>query len=296
VNYNTFFNAGSLFEAATGMTPQRTYQFEDNFLDALGNPVSQTRSVTLDNTCVLERFGDQAFTDAAPDPTPPGELPITVPVSVVDAFETTVFSDRPGVEEYTLASGQDNPYGFVAAPYRWTYDNPDVESHFFATSYGTFCNDQGPLPLTDERDDLDQYLTDLMPTGNTAGHQGVAWGWYLLSEHWASSLPTESEPAPYSDPSTLKAIVFMTDGLMDAIDIGFGNGDPQARALCDSIKADTRIRIYTVGFQLGAGAAQDLMDHCASEPEFSFAPENSAELAQSYVDIANSLVNLRITF
>ena len=300
VNYNTYLNAGDLFEAATGLTPTRTYQMEDNYIDADGNPASRTVSITVDSTCVAERIGVHAFSDVAPDPTHPTAGSVTTPVSVIDA-EVASYDDGKKIGRYGVTGDDDNPHGFVSAGYYFLIDDPNRKDDIWyprapiTAGSSAYCRPLGPLPLTDDRDDMDDYLDDFDASRATGGQLGIAWGWYLLSENWKHLLPTSSAPADYSDSSTLKALIFMTDGFMYSPDIGLGGGDPQARALCDRIKADTHIRIYTVGFNLTSSTAKRLLEHCASSPEHYFLADDATALANAYLAIADDLVDLRIT-
>ena len=294
VTFSSFFNAGDLFEAATGMKPRRTYFFEDNYIDEDGNEATVTRERVMESTCVVERLGDHAYTDAAPNHSPPGELPIVVPEDRIDA------ELAPGETAYqaarlTLAPTEANPYGFVAAPFAVGWDNPSREDKRFFEVPGNRCNDLGPVPLTDNRAHLNEYVEDLYADGFTSGHQGLAWGWYLLSEKWSDFLPSGSKPAAYDDLNTMKAIIFFTDGLMD---VGFpwgdGTGDPQARKICANIKSTTNIRVFAIGYSL-SGTRLNLVNECATEPDYAFAADSEEDLTSAFDDIVNSLTNLRIS-
>ena len=59
VAYNGAFNAGSYFEAVTGESPNRTDTYWSYYWNTW-----RTRNYTT--TCVFERGGDEAFTDALP--------------------------------------------------------------------------------------------------------------------------------------------------------------------------------------------------------------------------------------
>lgn len=294
VTFNTFLNAGSLFEAATGLSPIRTYLADDTFNDAAGNPVTESRQTTISSTCVLERIGDFAYSDAPPDPTPPGEIPLLVPLSVIDAAVEA--DEHPGDENlFHHESARNNPYGFVSAPYAAFTDRSGREDPDFYNSPGRACNTLGPLPLTDVRSNLDDYVSSLYTGGYTSGHQGIAFGWYLLSDKWAAHLPADSVPASYEEDDTMKVMIFLTDGRMDAgYNFGFGNGEPQARALCDAIKAETNIRIFSIGYLLNEKSL-DLVKYCASEPAFAFAPDGAASLTEAFDEILDVLVNLRVS-
>ena len=141
-------------------------------------------------------------------------------------------------------------------------------------------------------------LTEL---GSTAGHIGIAWGWYLLSPHFSYLWPNASQqPAAYGTPKLLKVAVIMTDGDFNTIynkgviaqDSGSGsgsadwkinqnatngNGFTQAQALCAAMKAPgTDIEVYTVGLGLsGSVAAQNFLTQCATSPAHVYLPESA---------------------
>lgn len=301
VTFGNYLNAGDLFEGATGMTASRDFTAEDHYIDPVtGLPAFVVHTRSLNSTCVIERFGDHAYTDVAPDPDPPGETPINgTPLSVIEnSRKESTIPNGYYRDLFNVSHTEDNPYGFVSAPYRHLTDYvTHLSSGVMSTVPGTQCPDQQPLPLTAARQTLVDYIDDLEPpaVGNgTAGNQGLAWGWYMLSENWKDILPAASEPAPYDDASTLKAIVFMTDGLNDQPDFGQGTGDPQSEAICDNIKSMTDIRAYTIGFNVSA-SAMDLLSYCASSDAHVFDAADAAELAEAYSAIASELVDLRIT-
>ncbi len=63
-----------------------------------------------------------------------------------------------------------------------------------------------------DRSSLSSQIDALSAGGSTAGHIGLAWGWYLLSPNFSSILPAESQPADYEEPDVLKVVILMTDG------------------------------------------------------------------------------------
>lgn len=156
------------------------------------------------------------------------------------------------------------------------------------------CPPTTPLPLTNDRDALLDYIDDLTAGGYTAGHLGTAWGWYLVAPEWKDIWPAESEPLAYDEPDSAKAIILMTDGSFNKYFVsGQGDSSDQAMDLCDNAKA-AGVIIYSVAFQAPADA-QATLDYCATGPEFSFNPENGQELEQSYQAIAASINDLRIS-
>ncbi|MEO0983202.1 MAG: TadE/TadG family type IV pilus assembly protein [Pseudomonadota bacterium] len=156
------------------------------------------------------------------------------------------------------------------------------------------CPETTPLPLTNDKQALLSYVDALGADGRTAGHIGTAWGWYLLAPEWTEIWPEGSAPMPYDEPDSAKALVLMTDGAFNnRFFKSQGSSDAQARAVCDAIKANSNIRIYSVAFQ-APRSGERVLEYCASGPEFFFDPSNGDELEQAYQSIASSISDLRI--
>ncbi|MEM8616839.1 MAG: pilus assembly protein TadG-related protein [Pseudomonadota bacterium] len=177
------------------------------------------------------------------------------------------------------------------------------------------CRSAEPVTLTTNRQKLVDYVNDLDPSGGTAGHLGVAWGWYMISPEWwdTSSRPSDPfvppsqpyqsgqtplsvgpSPRLYDEPDTAKALILMTDGAFNStITSNQGSSTWQAKQICDRIK-QTNIVIYSVAFQ-APDSGEEVLEYCASGPEFFFDPSNGQELTQSYQAIATSISDLRLT-
>lgn len=180
------------------------------------------------------------------------------------------------------------------------------------------CPAAGVVPLTTDADYLNGRIASFQAAGSTAGHIGLAWGWYMLSPNWASLFPASAQGASYSAPETLKIVVLMTDG---AFNTGYCNGvisadsnngagsaserincnatndQPfaQARELCTAMK-NRGIIIYTVGFGLsGDATAEDFMEDCATSESHAYLTGSGNELIAAFNAIAASITQLRIT-
>lgn len=229
VAYNGSLNAGPYFQAATGKTPQQTYYYYYS---------GRWYAYNYSTTCVFEREGTQAFTDAA-----------------------------PGSGKYVEAA--------------------DV-------SRRNDCGDAEPLPLTSNRVPLHAYINALDAGGNTAGHLGVAWGWYTIAPAWSAVWPAASAPLAYDEPDSAKALVLMTDGEFNTVgDSSNGSSTWQAKQLCDRAKA-AGVRIYSVAFQ-APSAGREVLQYCSSGSDYFFRPESGQELQDAYQSIASSISDLRIT-
>ena len=169
------------------------------------------------------------------------------------------------------------------------------------------CPAQSIVPLSSNATSLKNAINAYTTNGGTAGHIGLAWGWYLISPQWASLFPAVSAPKPYTDPKAIKAVLLMTDGMFNT---SYYNGpmntssSTQAIATCDGMKA-AGIKIYTIGLELALNGSPDdvnartLLSSCAS-PDGNGGSEfydvaNGANLADAFTQIAGKLSKLRLS-
>jgi Flp pilus assembly protein TadG len=156
------------------------------------------------------------------------------------------------------------------------------------------------MPLTKDKQALKDMITNnFVANGNTAGHLGTAWAWYLLSPKWGAIWPAASAPSAYGTPNLKKIAVLMTDGEYNQQYLLAQNGDStsQARTLCTNMKANgVGIEVYTVGFQLGNNAtAVTTLQKCATDASHFYNTSTGDELRAAFRDIALKVTNLRLT-
>ncbi|MGZ9098619.1 MAG: ubiquitin-activating E1 FCCH domain-containing protein [Brevundimonas sp.] len=226
----------------------------------------------------------------------------TNPSGTLRALETsTCVSERAGAQAYTdAAPGASTRVGRNYPP---TAGNP--------------CPSAVILPLNSNKASLKSLISGLSVTGSTAGHIGMAWGWYSVSPNFNSLWPGNPAGA-YAPEDTLKAVIIMTDGefntpyntgviardsgsgsggTVDKINQNSTNGDPfdQGQALCDAMKAQGVI-VYTVGFQIAAGGnAADLLADCASSAQHAYLPSSGSDLSEAFAAIGRDITRLRIS-
>jgi Flp pilus assembly protein TadG len=215
---------------------------------------------------------------------------------------TTCVTERGGTEAYTDAA----PTVALLNP---NYPGSDVP-----------CLSSQIYPLTSNRTNLHNKINNLSAGGSTAGHIGIAWGWYMVSPNWAYLWPAAGQPAAYGTPDLLKVVIIMTDGNFNTIyyngvisgpDSTSGSGsnsqkinhdstnhpnDPfeQAKALCDAMK-DKNVLVYTVGLGDQLGGAADVLNYCATDSSHVYFPSNGTELKQAFHDIAMGIAWLRLS-
>jgi len=249
-NYSAFSSGGDAYCVVSGCE-----------YNAFNNAYNGAQRIFRVSTCVSERLGAEAYTDAAPAAAPVG----------------------------TNYPSSANP-----------------------------CPSATITPLTTDRTLLNSRISSFQAAGSTAGHIGLAWGWYMISPRWASLFPAGSQGAAYTAPETLKIVVLMTDGAFNTgycngvisrdsnngagsaserINCDATNGDPfdQAEELCEEMK-DAGVIIYTVGFEIGSDQnVVDLMQECATSSEHAYISNDGNELIAAFDAIAASISQLRIT-
>ncbi len=180
------------------------------------------------------------------------------------------------------------------------------------------CLNSKLLPLTNDKAVLNARIDAMSAVGSTAGHVGVAWGWYTLSPTiglWSGS----SLPAAYGTEKLKKIMILMTDaeyntnycngvrsntstsgsGSTDThINCSAPNGSSwtQAKALCAAMKLKG-VEIYTIEFELDTSIAArvDLVQSCATDSAHRFNAANETQLNAAFQAIAMNLLDLRVS-
>lgn len=199
--------------------------------------------------------------------------------------------------------------------------------HYKDTSGGDCISNQ-IVPLTSDKTVLHAAIgpdspsssRTLIAAGSTAGHIGLAWGWYMISPNFAYLWPTASKPKAYASTNLIKAVIFMTDGVFntpycsgvtasDAISGAPGddnqinctspNGSSksQAETICTNIKTPAnKTLLYVVGFDLGSDTTTlNFLKSCATSDDYFFQADTGTDLTNAFKAIAQSLSELRIS-
>ncbi|MEO1964008.1 TadE/TadG family type IV pilus assembly protein [Hyphomonas sp.] len=261
VSYSDYLDAGDYFQKVTNKSPTRTYS--DTY-------------TTTERVCVEWRRNGRCRRYEYQ----------YVEHTTTKKITNTCVKERLGSEAYT----DEDP-----GPFAWI-EAVDAEYDAYRDRWNVdSCNPIGPLPLTDNRSKLKTYINGLNANGGTAGHIGIAWGWYAISPKWHSVWPSGSDPLDYDEPDSAKAMIIMTDGdFLNWHNNGEGSSFDQAKKLCDSIKEEG-VRVYTVAFQ-APNQGKEILEYCASGTEFAFKAESADELTDAYTKIAQSISDLRITY
>ncbi len=226
---------------------------------------------------------------------------------------------------FYAADGSINSYALTTCVSERTtapYTDAAPSTTLLGMNYGpsSQCISQTIQPLTADKDKLHALANSLVASGSTAGHLGLAWGWYMISPNFGYLWPTASQPAAYGTTNLIKAVVFMTDGQFNTpycsgviaadglsgsgganthINCNAPNGASKAQAeqLCDAIKApDNKTLLYVVGFDLASDTTTlEFLRDCATAPEYFFQADSGADLRTAFAAIAQSLSDLRLS-
>lgn len=280
-----------------------------------------------ESTCVYNRTGDQAYTDAAPGDGQyifAGHPLWDYGDNFDEDFERDQYNDKNnGEREVMQRRGQYRSSEFSGGNIRTSTRSGTTNTsgaYTHSIRIGGNINDSFPIegcrpnnepvPLTSNANDLRTFINGMQAGGGTAGHLGIAWGWYLLSPQWANVWPNGSTPHDYNAPDTAKALIIMTDGEFnsefprtydpDGTPSNSDRSTELAAAYCDNIKAQTNITIFTVGFSVPSnvdrvdGTNQTIVEYCASGPQFVFEADSAQELTDAYTQIASQISDLRL--
>jgi len=221
------------------------------------------------STCVSERSGTQAYTDAAPSTAYvglnyPSDTPLTNSPNPCPSPEITpLSSDRSVLKaEINGLEAGGSTAGQIGLAWGW---------YMIAPNFGYLWPNATQRPAAYKTKDLMKVVI-LMTDGafNTPYCNGVIA--YNAGVGSGSS--------------------------SDHINCNATNGDPftQARALCAAIKNSANdITLYTVGFDVGSDAtAKSFLTSCASDTSKAFFPATGSELKSSFKAIAQEISDLRI--
>ncbi|MDP3405328.1 MAG: ubiquitin-activating E1 FCCH domain-containing protein [Brevundimonas sp.] len=221
--------------------------------------------------------------------------------NVLTAYRiTNCATERLGTERYT---GVGPATAFVGRH----YGDPNLQ----------VCPSATIQPLSSSISGLKSKISGLTSGGPTAGHIGLAWGWYTIAPTF-NSLWSGNAANPYDPNETIKAVIMMTDGDFNSPyctgvisrDMGDsntptsrrancnatnGSSFTQATALCTSIK-QAGVVIYTVGFGVpSGGGAASFLASCATSSDHAFLPTTGANLTESFAAIGRDITRLRIS-
>ena len=215
------------------------------------------------STCVSDRAGAEAFTDAGPSTALLGR---SYPASnnpcvgqAIKPLSTDKVALKAQIDSFTAAG---STAGQLGVAWAWYMVSPNFASLWPAASqpaaYGTEHLFKVVVLMTDGAFNT-FYCNDVITHQSTSGSGN-------LSDHINCDSPN-------------------------------GTAFEQAQDLCDAMKADGKdIIVYTVGFNVTADtAAQQIMNYCATDAEHAYFPATGAELKTAFQLIAQEISQLRLS-
>lgn len=179
-----------------------------------------------------------------------------------------------------------------------------------------WCPSEAVTPLASNLATLEASVDRFHVTGSTAGHIGIQWGWYLLSQNWADVLPESAKPKEMDPHKVAKVAILMTDGEFNTAYAGVpDNGEKvdliqtarspdKAVTLCKAMRA-RGIQIFTIGFftpdlkPAEAAAARKTLKDCATSDVGSikhfYSTSSGDELDSAFRAIAGTIQKLALT-
>lgn len=147
-------------------------------------------------------------------------------------------------------------------------------------------------PLTNDFTSLKTQITAMTPYQNTHIALGAEFGYQMLSPNGAFA-----DAVPYTDKSTVKFMVLLTDGTQTEPAFGPGGarnvsqGDSNLQSICGNAKTSGVI-IVTIAYDLADNAQQQRLKACATNPNSGFFVVNSAnDVSQAFQSITAAIQN-----
>ncbi len=225
------------------------------------NPSGTLRALQT-STCVSERIGAQAYTDAAPGastrvgrnyPSTSGNPCPSATILPLNSNKSTLQSLISSLTVTGSTAGQ------IGMAWGWYSVSPNFNTLWSGSPAGPYAPE----------DTLKAVIIMTDGEFNTPYNTGV------IAQNAGSG----------------------SGGTGDKINQNATNGDPfgQGAALCDAMKAQGII-VYTVGFQIAAGGnAAALLADCATSPQHAYLPTSGGDLSEAFAAIGRDITKLRIS-
>ncbi|MEL7043214.1 MAG: Tad domain-containing protein [Pseudomonadota bacterium] len=258
-------NAGEFGNIAAGRARGDDPEGDDDY-----DPASHL--AVKSRTCVTERIGPEAATDAAPV----GSNTVGPPLTMVDAFRSPIPAHQ---SDFVCPESQIVPL---------SGDLDDIKTAI---------------------DGLEDTRFGFRWAGSTAGHLGILWSWYTLSPNWETIWTdtrlggsADARPSPYGDPNRPKIAILMSDGGFDrafrgdAYSTNTNTADTVlatfAEDVCENMR-DAGVEVYTVYYgSVSPGA--NFMETCAGRAENFYRVDRADDLTDVYESIAAQYLGIAI--
>ncbi len=215
---------------------------------------------------------------------------------------------------------RDDPGGGGHEWFRFLFESASDNVWPTADMNPALCNNStGPnlgcptpvTPLTNDKTVLDSAVSAMEAwcRGGTFSNVGMVWGWRVLSPE-----APYTDALPYDTPGFDKVAILMTDGVNGYFQsdytayerVSAGNLGTTSKSaaktilnnrlseVCTNMKA-AGIIIYTITFSLNNETTKSIYRNCATDPGKYFDSGNGTALDQAFRDIAEELINLRVS-
>lgn len=202
------------------------------------------------------------------------------------------------------------------------YKSPSSSNFRDASSLGTSfgpnysCTTKPIQAMTRTKTTLDTFIDSLSANGNTNIHQGVMWGWRVLSPtvpFTEGRSPTVEKPLKrimivmtdgentYSTSSTMNKSSYAAYGYVAKGRLGTTNTsnvktkqDERTALACTNAKSQGNVTVYTIAFQVTAQATKDLLRNCATGSSYAFTADNNSQLLAVFQQISKEITQLRV--
>jgi Flp pilus assembly protein TadG len=223
------------------------------------NPSNAIRALPV-SSCVSERTGAQAYTDASPSSARVGFNYANSSNICPTASILPLSSNTTAIKNLINSLSDDgSTAGHIGTAWGWYTVSPTFNALWPSSGAGT------PNP----RDLLKAVIIMTDGDYNTPYCSGV------IAQNALSG----------------------SGGATDKINCNATNGDSfdQARSLCNAMKAQG-IVVYTVGFQVASNSsAADILSRCATSSEHAYLPASGADLTDAFKAIGRDITRLRIS-
>jgi len=224
-------------------------------------------------------------------------LMLDVSGSMAGSRMTALQTSAKEAVDVLLAPDTGNGGRIALAPYSWSVNAGDFAEDAVGDDWVGYqagiCPTAEITPLTQDAELLHTQIDALTADGSTAGHIGIAWSWYLISDDW-DNFWGNTGANDNNGVSVTKAVILMTDGAFNqAYSADEGSSEDQAEAICDRMKT-AGVVVYSVAFQAPT-AGQEILADCATSADTYFEAETAEDLSAIYHTIASKLGQLRLT-
>jgi Flp pilus assembly protein TadG len=217
-------------------------------------------SAVQTSTCVSERVGGQAYTDASPASAKVGRNYAAsanpCPSATIQPLTSTVETLKSKINGLTVTG---STAGQIGLAWGWYAISPNFNSLWPSNTAGVYNRSETlkAVILMTDGDFNSPYCTGVMARDSGTG----------------------------------------SGSSNDHIRCNATNGDPfaQATQLCNAMKMQ-HVVVYTVGFQVTTGTpAANILRNCATGPEYAFLPASGADLRDDFAAIGRDITRLRIS-